>query len=646
MPEEKLDYSIQEVAEKLGIPIQKLRRWDAQGVLVARRTEGGHRRYPRDTVDGLAASLPARIEAPDDGLAQAREGLRERRRLVQLLRETDHRYRDLIETSHDIVWSTDARGCLTQLAGATGLFLQPGCADARGCPWQSFEDPAARWQHRRFIARLQRDGEAHGATLAVVDAQGQRHWLQVNARLVRDESGAIQGARGTALDVTELRLTGTRLRHLESHDKLTGLGNLAALRRTLERAVATHCAQTLVLIDVDGFSAINAEIGWRGGDQLLGGIARAVQAAAQAQAGTAFRIGADEFALLLPGTTPAAAATAAEGLIRELAGGVGSADVAPHGRVTASAGFALFPGQANTPDALLAAAEDALRAARAAGGNRALGHAADTGRPGADLQAWGPLLRDVLRRDALRLFVLPVVRVDDGAPVHYEVLVRAEAQDGSLLSPEAFIGPAERLGLVQEIDLAVIRKLLDWLDTPERHGLRRRFFVNLSAVSIADADWLARFHALLDGSGFTPGQVVFELSEAGAMAHMSASIAFAQDIKRRGCRLAIDDFGAGFGSFRSLRDLPVDYVNIDGGFTRRMAQDDSASILLRALGDVARGLSRQVIAKWVETPEVLSRLGDLDVDYAQGFLFSRPLPIDVALPAAGLAPGGADTLRH
>jgi EAL domain-containing protein (putative c-di-GMP-specific phosphodiesterase class I) len=314
--------------------------------------------------------------------------------------------------------------------------------------------------------------------------------------------------------------------------------------------------------------------------------------------------------------------------------------------VTASAGFALFPAQAESADALLAAADHARRRARDAGGNRALAFDPGAHAAGADLQAWGQLLREVLCRDALRLYVQPVVRVDDGTPVHYEVLVRAETQDGSLLSPEAFIGPAESLGLVQEIDLAVIRKLLDWLATPERRDLRCRFFVNLSARSIADAGWLARFHALLDGSGFTPGQVVFELSEAGAMAHMPASVAFARDIKRRGCRLAIDDFGAGFGSFRSLRDLPVDYVNLDGGFTRHMAQGDSGAILLRALGDVGRGLSRQVIAKWVETPEELSRLGDLDVDYAQGFLFSRPLPIDVALPAGGSGHAGAGTLPH
>jgi EAL domain-containing protein (putative c-di-GMP-specific phosphodiesterase class I) len=127
---------------------------------------------------------------------------------------------------------------------------------------------------------------------------------------------------------------------------------------------------------------------------------------------------------------------------------------------------------------------------------------------------------------------------------------------------------------------------------------------------------------------------------------MPASQAFARDIKRRGCRLAIDDFGAGFGSFQSLRDLPVDYVNIDGGFIRHMAQDDSGAILLRALGDVGRGLSRQVIAKWVETPEVLSRLGALDVHYAQGFLFGRPVPIDSPLPGGRYFPSPGQAAPH
>jgi PAS domain S-box-containing protein/excisionase family DNA binding protein len=503
MPEEKLEYSIQEVAEKLGIPIQKLRRWDAQGVLVARRTEGGHRRYPKDMVDGLAASLPGQSDAHDDELGQAREALRERRRLVQLLRETETRYRDLIETSLDIVWSADARGCLTQFAGgAARVFPQTDPVTVLGRSWRSFEDPAARWLNRRFTARLRRDGDVRGMTLVIRDAAGQRRWLQVNARLLRDHSGAIQGARGTAQDVTDRRLGEARRHQLETHDALTG------------------------------------------------------------------------------------------------------------------------------PD------------------NRTQGLAPPVHDSGSGRQDWGRRLREVLRRDGLRLYVQPVVRVDDGSPVHYEVLVRAEASDGSLLSPEEFIGPAETLGLVQEIDLAVIRKLLEWLDTPERREVRCRFFVNVSAVSISDPAWLLRFQTLLDGSGFTPGQVVFELSEAGAMAHMPASQAFARDIKRRGCRLAIDDFGAGFGSFQSLRDLPVDYVNIDGGFIRHMGEDESGAILLRALGDVARGLSRQVIAKWVETPEVLARLGALDLHYAQGFLFGRPVPIDSPLPGGRYFPSPGQAAPH
>jgi diguanylate cyclase (GGDEF)-like protein/PAS domain S-box-containing protein/excisionase family DNA binding protein len=633
MPKEKLEYSIQEVAEKLGIPIQKLRRWDAQGVLVARRTEGGHRRYPRDMVDGLAESLPGQMESQDDGLEQARKQLRERRRLVQLLRETETRYRDLIEISQQVVWSTDARGCITQLAGASHVFPPVDPTTALGRHWRNFEDPAARWPQGRFIARLRRDGEVRGFTLAMRDAEGKRHWLRLNARLVRDESGAIQGARGTALDVTELRLGETRLRRLENHDTLTGLGNRSAFRQAVERAVTARSPLAVVLMNVDRFAVVNDEIGWRHGDQLLAAIARTVQTVAAADNGTAFRIGADEFALLLPGATAKATAAATAGLVRQLPDSTAGVAVKPSGRLTASVGFALFPIQAEDADALLAAARSALAMARAAGGNRATGVApppvpgAGPARPG-----WGTLLREVLQRDGLRLYVQPVVRLDDGAPVHYEVLVRAEAADGSLLSPEQFIGPAEALGLVQEIDLAVIRKLLEWLDEPARRGLRCRFFVNLSAVSISDPDWLVRFQALLDGSGFTPGQVVFELSEAGAVAHMAASQAFARDIKRRGCRLAIDDFGAGFGSFQSLRDLPVDYVNIDGGFIRHMAASDDGAILLRALGDVGRGLSRQVIAKWVETPEVLSRLGALDVHYAQGFLFGKPVPIDSPLP--------------
>jgi EAL domain-containing protein (putative c-di-GMP-specific phosphodiesterase class I) len=152
--------------------------------------------------------------------------------------------------------------------------------------------------------------------------------------------------------------------------------------------------------------------------------------------------------------------------------------------------------------------------------------------------------------------------------------------------------------------------------------------VNLSRVSISDPDWVRRFHALIEKTDVSRGQIVFEISEAAAMAEVALSKGFIRDLKQKGFRFALDNFGAGFSSFYYLRQFDVDYIKIDGSFVRDLTRDDANGIFVKALCDVGQGLSKQVIAKWVETPEVLARLTEMKVAYAQGFLFNKPFPIE------------------
>ena len=236
-------------------------------------------------------------------------------------------------------------------------------------------------------------------------------------------------------------------------------------------------------------------------------------------------------------------------------------------------------------------------------------------------------LREVIEEDRIQLYVQPVMRLIDAEPMPYEVLVRIEDSNGRLVSPGQFIEVAESLGLIQEIDLRVVQKLIHYLSTPERRQMRSRFFVNLSRVSISDPEWVRRFHALLESADISRGQLVFEISEAAAMAEVSISKNFIRELKLKGFRFALDNFGAGFSSFYYLRQFDVDYIKIDGSFVRDLTRDAANAIFVKALCDVGQGLSKQVIAKWVETPEVLSKLREMGVAYAQGNLFQAPYPI-------------------
>ena len=165
-----------------------------------------------------------------------------------------------------------------------------------------------------------------------------------------------------------------------------------------------------------------------------------------------------------------------------------------------------------------------------------------------------------------------------------------------------------------------------------------RYFVNLSRVSISDTRWIERFMTLLRSSTVNPSQLVFEITETAAMSEVDVTLTFIRRLKEMGCRFALDDFGAGFSSFYYLKRFEVDYLKIDGGFVRDLATDEGNRIFVKALNDVARGLKKQVIAEWVESPEVLKVLIDMGAEYGQGYLFKQPEPLVDS--AAAISLGG------
>jgi len=633
MAQDKLEYSIQEVAEKLGVPVQKLRRWDAQGVLLARRTEGGHRRYAKEIVDGLAASaLGSTMDQYVDELEHARKSLQEKRRIIQLLLESESRYRDLVETSHDLIWTTDSQGRFTYLnAAAAGVFgVKP--QDLLGRSALEFESATRCFANRRFLARLRRHGEDKDFTTLVATSDGRERWLSVNARVAHDESGAVMCIRGTARDISQQRQSAAQMEHLASHDPLTGLQNRTSLHLAVDRALAAHEKGAVIFFDLDHFKYVNDGVGHRRGDQMLIFVGGILREAAEALGATIYRLGGDEYAALVPGALRPQAQEIADGLLGRLRQCPVPMD--SESRVitlSASAGIALYPFHSNEPNGLFACADIAMYQAKDAGRNRVVIYGQDGGEAMRTTHRrilWARQLREALAEDRVLLYVQPVVRLHDQEPVHYEVLLRIEDDNRRIVAPNQFMEAAESLGIIQELDLRVVSKVLTFLGSPLRRTMRSRFFVNLSRVSLSDPDWVRRFLAVLDDAEISKDQLVFEVSEAAAMADVAISKAFFRELKQKGYRVALDSFGAGFSSFYYLRQFDVDYLKIDGSYIRDLTRDEANGIFVKALCDVGQGLSKQVIAKCVETPDALSRLLDMKVEYAQGFLFSKPVPIE------------------
>jgi diguanylate cyclase (GGDEF)-like protein/PAS domain S-box-containing protein/excisionase family DNA binding protein len=638
------EYTIQEAAELLEIPISKLRRWDKSGVLSAQRTSGGHRRYSREFIDQLVAASSGTASGKNNNsseLAAVKRSLAEKRRIIQLLLESEQRYRDLVETSHDLIWTTDAQGRFTYLNSAAHDIFGVSSKDLIGRCFFDFEAGASHVSNRRFLAALKRTGQVKNYVTHVKTARGEDRWIGINARVTHDENQAALGIRGTARDITEQHLATRRIEHLALHDVLTDLPNRHSLQNKIEAAMKDGTAGALLFIDIDHFKYVNDNFGHRIGDQLLVGVGSVLRDLMRDCDGDLYRLGGDEFAIHLPGGLRREAIDTAEAVLDA----VGRYRFQANGQraisnLSASIGIALYPFHGNDLPSLLSNVDMSMYQAKDLGRNRYVlfDQSAEGLRSTHQRVHWAKKLRDALDEDRLVLFSQPVVRLADQMPVHHEVLVRMRDEDGRYLLPGNFIELAESLGLIQELDLRVVDSLLQFMARTGQSGRKLRYFVNLSRVSISDQRWTERFMRLLRSSPVDPNQLVFEITETAAMSEVDVTLTFIRRLKEMGCRFALDDFGAGFSSFYYLKRFEVDYLKIDGGFVRDLAVDEGNRIFVKALNDVARGLKKQVIAEWVESPEVLKVLIDMGAEYGQGYLFQPPAPLVDLATASPVVP--------
>jgi diguanylate cyclase (GGDEF)-like protein/PAS domain S-box-containing protein len=636
------EYTIQEASAKLGVPVQKLRRWDAQGVLVARRTDGGHRRYACEIIDGLArTSLGLPIDKYEDELATARKSLREKRRIIQLLLDSEARYRDLVETSHDLIWTTDAQGRFTYLNNGAMDILGIAPKELLGCCFFDFEAKPSHISNRRFFSTLKKNGEVKNYVTHLMAPDGSDRWIGINARVQHDDDGLIIGIRGTARNVTEQHEAALQIEYLATHDALTGLPNRVSLQRTVEQALQAGDVGAVLFVDIDHFKYVNDNFGHRQGDQLIVGVSGVLKEVVKQFNGHVFRLGGDEYAVFLPEALRGNAANTAEHVLEALRHyrfqASGQQRVSS---MTVSIGIALYPFHGSDVAGLLSNADIAMYQAKEAGRNRAVLYDQDAQslRRTHSRVLWANKLREVLDADRLLLYYQPVVRLADLRTVHCEILVRLRDDNGSLVLPSQFIECAESLGMVQEIDMRVVERLIEHLHQPEQRGAKMRYFINLSRVSISDQHWVRKFHNMLASSDVNHTQLVFEITETAAMSDVDVTQQFIRELKQMGCRFALDDFGAGFSSFYYLKRFDVDYLKIDGGFVRDLATDEGNRIFVKALCDVARALNKQVVAEWVENRETLAILNEMGTLYGQGYLFHRPAPLWEDVPERAALP--------
>jgi EAL domain-containing protein (putative c-di-GMP-specific phosphodiesterase class I) len=245
---------------------------------------------------------------------------------------------------------------------------------------------------------------------------------------------------------------------------------------------------------------------------------------------------------------------------------------------------------------------------------------------------WLARLRRALEEDLFVLHYQPIMSLHDGSVSHYEALVRlADEPRGVLVAPGRFLPAAERYGLIREIDRMVLHKVTALLagrgSADEQIEPGVRIAINCSSLSITDRGMLAHIERTLALAQVDPAQLMIEVTETAAISDMARAGEFCAGVQALGCAVALDDFGAGFGSFQYLKHLPFQYLKIDGDFIRSLPSSPRDQIVVEALVQLARGMGKQTIAEYVGDAATVELLRELGVDYAQGFEVGRPHPV-------------------
>jgi diguanylate cyclase (GGDEF)-like protein/PAS domain S-box-containing protein len=482
----------------------------------------------------------------------------------------------------------------------------------------------------------------HRGERRYLHAKGHAVWVGVSAVSVTDPSGAVSHVLAHFQDVTDRKRFESQLQHMAEHDPLTGLRNRRGFETELDRhtdLIARYGPSgALLLIDLDHFKQINDTLGHNAGDELIVSIADLLRRTLR-ETDVIGRLGGDEFAVILPRATEDEAERVAAEIVHAVRDHVTVLGGAHARRLTASIGLAMFDDPTLTGEEVLVNADLSMYDAKDAGRNRySRSRSSPRGEPNTRMRlAWVDRITEALEHDRFVLHAQPILDLRTDEISRYELLLRMVDHDGALIAPAAFLHIAERVGLIRRIDRWVIDRAIRLLADPALPtgiGLE----VNVSGVSIGDDDLLEFIEERLAATGADPGRLVFEITETAAVANIHLARNFADRLARMGCRFALDDFGAGFGSFYYLKHLPFDYIKIDGEFIAKCMSTETDRLVIDALVTIARGLQKETIAEFVGDEATLQFLRGQGVDHAQGYHVGRPRDVATILTAAPTAP--------
>ena len=447
----------------------------------------------------------------------------------------------------------------------------------------------------------------------------------------------------TLRDITQTRQMADQISFQSTHDGLTGMLNRYEFERrlglSLEGMGLADGEHAVFYLDLDQFKVINDTWGHGAGDELLCLIAKLLQSRMRAGDVLA-RLGGDEFGILLEHCP----LDKAEQVGRDLLRAIQESRFEWQGvnfNLTASLGIVQVHSREQTLSDVLSAADTACFVAKEQGRNRVHLFRHDDvelARRQGEMR-WVGRIHDAFSEGRFFLYqqaIQPLSREGGERRRHYEILTRMRDEAGEFVSPAVFLSAAERFSLMPTIDRWVVRSVFAWLEAHPAHVTALELCsINLSGHSVTDDTFLQFLDEKLAVSPVPAACICFEITETAAVSNLSKAVRFMEVIRQRGCSFALDDFGSGMSSFAYLKNLPVDYLKIDGSFVRDMLEDEIDFAMARSINEIGHVMGKKTIAEFVESEGILRRLQDIGVDYGQGYAIARPAPLDDMLGDGG-----------
>ncbi|WP_250887421.1 MULTISPECIES: EAL domain-containing protein [unclassified Rhodanobacter] len=545
-------------------------------------------------------------------------------RMSRRFRESEERFRALNELLPALV-------LLAEVDGGQITYANQASRDRLG-EHVTERQLADLFEDQDLRTQLQ-DADTRGCSrieAALHNGEGVRFWASVAiSRVLLSGRGKLLMVAG---DISEQRQLTELLSHQASHDALTELYNRREFEHRLHGALTATTIGTppavLLYIDLDQFKLINDTSGHLAGDQLLAQLAIVMR---KQLGGTDMlaRLGGDEFGVLVTGVADREEAERIAERVRCCIDGYVFLWEQRSYTISASIGGVMIDRPGILVKDLLAQADTACYMAKELGRNRVHFYSErddETVRRHSEME-WANRLRWAVDEHRLvltyqEIWPLPLAA---GGDTDIEMLLRFREESGQLVVPGVFMPAAERYGLMPVVDRWVIETTLaNFAQLHPAGGVLRMVAINLSGASVEDEELAGLIIGLLRRYRVEPSRVCFEVTETVAVRNLSQVVRFMEQLRAVGCRIALDDFGAGMSSFTYLKNLPLDIIKIDGSFVRDMLTDPVSHLMVRAVTDIGHRLGLEVVAEWVADAETVQALAALGVNRVQGFSLHRP----------------------